>query len=89
MKYTDLGCDEVLARFSDLRQAPLNGTLAPHKPLLILLMLARHRRGEAQSDSWWVSRSLCSSRESACNRENVWSHGLCCRSREELVNGSF
>jgi putative restriction endonuclease len=33
-------------RFRDLRQAPQGGGRAPHKPLLILLMLGRHQRGE-------------------------------------------
>ena len=36
----------ILERFSGLRQALIGGGRAPHKPLLILLMLGRHQRGE-------------------------------------------
>jgi putative restriction endonuclease len=39
---------QVLQRFSDLRQFQRGGHRAPHKPLLILLALARLARGEAR-----------------------------------------
>lgn len=39
---------ELLQRFSELRQFQRSGHRAPHKPLLILLALARLARGEAR-----------------------------------------
>lgn len=43
--YKNPGFGWVLELFSDLRQAPSAGGRAPHKPLLILLMLGRYQRG--------------------------------------------
>jgi putative restriction endonuclease len=43
--YRNLGFDWILDLFSDLRQAPTGTGRAPHKPLLILLMLGRYQRG--------------------------------------------
>lgn len=45
MRYATLTYTELSARFSSLRQAPLGDRRAPHKPLLILLMLGRYQRG--------------------------------------------
>jgi len=47
LRWLDL--DELSARFSSLRQAPLGDRRAPHKPLLILLMLGRYQRGDFRS----------------------------------------
>jgi len=44
MSYELLTFAELSARFSSLRQAPLGDRRAPHKPLLILLMLSRYQR---------------------------------------------
>jgi putative restriction endonuclease len=49
MSYDGLSFAELSARFSSLRQAPLGDRRAPHKPLLILLMLGRYQRGNFQS----------------------------------------
>ena len=49
MSYDGLTFAELSARFSSLRQAPLGDRRAPHKPLLILLMLGRYQRGNFQS----------------------------------------
>lgn len=46
MSYDTPNFQGILERFSTLRQAPVGGGRAPHKPLLILLMLGRHQRGE-------------------------------------------
>ena len=46
MSYETPGFQSILERFSRLRQAPVGGGRAPHKPLLILLMIGRHQRGE-------------------------------------------
>lgn len=46
MGYETPSLQELRERFRGLRQAPHGGGRAPHKPLLILLMLGRHRRGE-------------------------------------------
>ncbi len=43
--YRNPGFDWILELFSDLRQAPSGTGRAPHKPLLILLMLGRYQRG--------------------------------------------
>jgi hypothetical protein len=43
--YELLTYSELSARFSSLRQAPLGDRRAPHKPLLILLMLGRYENG--------------------------------------------
>jgi putative restriction endonuclease len=49
MRYDGLSFAELSARFSSLRQAPLGDRRAPHKPLLILLMLGRYQRGNFRS----------------------------------------
>ena len=49
MSYDVLTFAELSDRFSSLRQAPLGDRRAPHKPLLILLMLGRYQRGNFQS----------------------------------------
>jgi putative restriction endonuclease len=49
MSYDGLNFAELSARFSSLRQAPLGDRRAPHKPLLILLMLGRYQRGVFRS----------------------------------------
>jgi putative restriction endonuclease len=49
MSYDVLTFAELSARFSSLRQAPLGDRRAPHKPLLILLMLGRYQRGNFRS----------------------------------------
>src|SRR5438067_13563352 len=49
MSYDGLTFAELSARFSSLRQAPLGDRRAPHKPLLILLMLGRYQRGNFRS----------------------------------------
>ena len=49
MSYELLTFAELSARFSSLRQAPLGDRRAPHKPLLILLMLGRYQRGDFRS----------------------------------------
>src|SRR5262249_41083279 len=49
MSYDTPSFQIILERFSRLRQAPLGGGRAPHKPLLILLMLGRHQRGEREA----------------------------------------
>lgn len=46
MSYSGLTFNELSARFTELRQAPIGGHRAPHKPLLILLMLGRYQRGD-------------------------------------------
>ena len=43
MAYELLTYSELSARFSSLRQAPLGDRRAPHKPLLIVLMLGRYQ----------------------------------------------
>jgi putative restriction endonuclease len=43
---TALSDEQVLQRFSELRQFQRGGHRAPHKPLLILLALGRLARGE-------------------------------------------
>jgi putative restriction endonuclease len=43
-----LNADQTLALFDRLRRAQNNGRYAPHKPLLVLLALARIQRGEAR-----------------------------------------
>src|SRR5204863_7778152 len=48
MSYDVLTFAELSARFSSLRQAPLGDRRAPHKPLLILLMLGRYQHGNFQ-----------------------------------------
>jgi putative restriction endonuclease len=45
MSYTGLTYAELAARFSDLRQAVIGDRRAPHKPLLVLLMLGRYEQG--------------------------------------------
>jgi putative restriction endonuclease len=40
------GSIEILDAFEDIRRAQRAGVYAPHKPLLILLALARLQRGE-------------------------------------------
>ena len=49
MSYDMLNVRGVSDRFSSLRQAPLGDRRAPHKPLLILLMLGRYQRGNFRS----------------------------------------
>src|SRR2546423_7298428 len=49
MSYEMLSFGELSARFSSLRQAPLGDRRAPHKPLLILLMLGRYQHGNFRS----------------------------------------
>src|SRR5260370_8099037 len=49
MSYDGLTFAELSACFSSLRQAPLGDRRAPHKPLLILLMLGRYQRGNFRS----------------------------------------
>jgi putative restriction endonuclease len=49
MSYDGLTFAELSARFSSLRQAPLGDRRAPHKPLLILLMLGRYQRRNFRS----------------------------------------
>jgi len=46
VSYADLTYSELSARFATIRQAPLGGHRAPHKPLLILLMLGRYQHSE-------------------------------------------
>lgn len=46
MSYSTPSLQALRDRFRNLRQAPQGGGRAPHKPLLILLMLGRHQRGE-------------------------------------------
>jgi putative restriction endonuclease len=45
MTYTGLTYSELSARFSELRQAVIGDRRAPHKPLLVLLMLGRYQKG--------------------------------------------
>ena len=45
MSYTGLTYAELSARFSELRQAVIRDRRAPHKPLLVLLMLGRYQQG--------------------------------------------
>ena len=45
MSYTGLTYGELSARFSGLRQAVIGDRRAPHKPLLVLLMLGRYQQG--------------------------------------------
>ena len=45
MSYAGLTYSELSARFSELRQAVIGDRRAPHKPLLVLLMLGRYQRG--------------------------------------------
>jgi putative restriction endonuclease len=45
MSYADLTYGELSARFSELRQAVIGDQRAPHKPLLVLLMLGRYQQG--------------------------------------------
>jgi putative restriction endonuclease len=49
MSYSGLIYAELLARFSNLRQAVVGDRRAPHKPLLVLLMLGRYQRGDYNS----------------------------------------
>ena len=49
MSYDGLTFAELSGRFSSLRQAPIGDRRAPHKPLLILLMLGRYQRGVFRS----------------------------------------
>jgi len=49
VSYDVLTFAELSDRFSSLRQAPFGDRRAPHKPLLILLMLGRYQRGNFQS----------------------------------------
>ncbi len=44
MSYTGLTYAELAARFSELRQAVIGDRRAPHKPLLVLLMLGRYQQ---------------------------------------------
>jgi putative restriction endonuclease len=44
--YGELSFEDIRARFATLRQAPVGGGRAPHKPLLILLMLGRYQGGK-------------------------------------------
>jgi putative restriction endonuclease len=46
MSYTGLTYAELDLRFRELRQATVGGHRAPHKPLLVLLMLGRYQRSE-------------------------------------------
>lgn len=43
-----LNADQTIALFEGLRRAQSNGRYSPHKPLLVLLALARIQRGEAR-----------------------------------------
>ena len=43
-----LNADQTIALFEGLRRAQNNGRYAPHKPLLVLLALARIQRGEGR-----------------------------------------
>ena len=43
-----LNTDQTIALFEGLRRAQNNGRYAPHKPLLVLLALARIQRGEGR-----------------------------------------
>lgn len=43
-----LNADQTIALFEGLRRAQNNGRYAPHKPLLVLLALARIQRGETR-----------------------------------------
>jgi putative restriction endonuclease len=52
MNYSSPSLQTLRERFSNLRQAPQGGGRAPHKPLLILLMLGRHQRGERDAVSF-------------------------------------
>jgi putative restriction endonuclease len=45
MSYEMLTFAELAARFSELRQAVIGDRRAPHKPLLVLLMLGRYQQG--------------------------------------------
>ena len=45
MSYAGLTYAELSARFSELRQAVIGDRRAPHKPLLVLLMLGRYQQG--------------------------------------------
>jgi putative restriction endonuclease len=45
MSYMGLAYAELAARFSELRQAVIGDRRAPHKPLLVLLMLGRYQQG--------------------------------------------
>jgi putative restriction endonuclease len=45
MSYASLTYSELSARFSELRQAVIGDRRAPHKPLLVLLMLGRYQQG--------------------------------------------
>jgi putative restriction endonuclease len=45
MSYAGLTYGELSARFSELRQAVIGDRRAPHKPLLVLLMLGRYQQG--------------------------------------------
>jgi len=46
MSYADLTYAELSARFANLRQAIVADRRAPHKPLLVLLMLGRYQCGD-------------------------------------------
>lgn len=46
MTYSALTYAELSARFAGLRQAVVSNRRAPHKPLLVLLMLGRYQRGD-------------------------------------------
>lgn len=46
MAYSGLTYAELSARFAGLRQAVVSNSRAPHKPLLVLLMLGRYQRGD-------------------------------------------
>lgn len=56
MSYNIPSFQSILERFSRLRQAPIGGGRAPHKPLLILLMLGRHQRGDRGAASFQAIR---------------------------------
>lgn len=45
MSYAGLTYSELSARFASLRQAVVANRRAPHKPLLVLLMLGRYQKG--------------------------------------------
>lgn len=45
MSYSELTYAELSTRFSNLRQAVVGDRRAPHKPLLVLLMLGRYQKG--------------------------------------------
>ena len=45
MSYAGLTYSELSTRFSELRQAVIGDRRAPHKPLLVLLMLGRYQQG--------------------------------------------